>query len=458
MVDGDDDDVGGGSSFAFDGRSYPSYQEMVDAKRKRNANVLARSGLLEAKRAISSIAAANRRPSPSDSVRGLKRAKVPQGERAPPTRRKSSRIAGIIAPDIRVEHETMGTFIISGNDALSSSSLVEISSSSERKNYNGRVNDGSDLSISDSVQLADSKWRNEDDVERAEQLFARVFPDAIEDVPIASWRGRRGDGGGGDSPASVVDGPNATMSGRRAGRSTSSPAATRNDDDDSDYDDARAREIRHSIDGLSCDDVECVSKVTPDRIYSITCHPSPNGVIVCAGDKSGHLGVWNVDGYRDGGGGGSSAADKHVSSSSSSSSSSTDDGVHLFKVHSGTISTMAWNGPGSSLLTSSYDGSVRLFDVERGSAFVEVFATYSDDAMYRDKVGYGTDRGYNSWIQGMEIDTRYGGGEKDGGGGGGGVCFFLCTSEGRAMHVDLRSRAKLTFDAILSEKKINTIR
>ena len=33
-------------SFTFDGMSYPSYQEMVDAKRRRNADFLARSGLL----------------------------------------------------------------------------------------------------------------------------------------------------------------------------------------------------------------------------------------------------------------------------------------------------------------------------------------------------------------------------------------------------------------------------
>jgi hypothetical protein len=33
--------------------SYPSYQEMVNAKRRRNADVLARSGLLEARSALS---------------------------------------------------------------------------------------------------------------------------------------------------------------------------------------------------------------------------------------------------------------------------------------------------------------------------------------------------------------------------------------------------------------------
>ena len=42
--------------------------------------------------------------------------------------------------------------------------------------------------------------------------------------------------------------------------------------------------------------------------------------------------------------------------------------------------------------------------------------------------------------------------------GSDGDCFFLSTSEGTVMHVDLRSKGEVTFDQKLSEKKINSVR
>ena len=65
-----------------------------------------------------------------------------------------------------------------------------------------------------------------------------------------------------------------------------------------------------------------------------------------------------------------------------------------------------------------------------------------------DKLGFGTDHGYNSWIQSMELDHRYESGK----------CFFLSTSEGGVMHIDLRDNGRVTFDRVLSERKINTVR
>ena len=37
-----------------------------------------------------------------------------------------------------------------------------------------------------------------------------------------------------------------------------------------------------------------VAKVTKERIYSVAIHPSREKVLVCAGDKSGSLGMWDV--------------------------------------------------------------------------------------------------------------------------------------------------------------------
>ena len=99
-------------SFAFDGMSYPSYQEMVDAKRRRNADVLARSGLLEVRSALSEDDGRSRRT--AASARGLKRAKAPPP--SVPPRRKSSRIAGGTAPASYVESESVRSFFITGGD------------------------------------------------------------------------------------------------------------------------------------------------------------------------------------------------------------------------------------------------------------------------------------------------------------------------------------------------------
>jgi len=72
--------------FTFNGQNYDTYQGMVDAKRKRNRDVLASSGLLEAKAAVDNAERA------AATARGLKRSKTPKAEPLP--RRKSSRLSG----------------------------------------------------------------------------------------------------------------------------------------------------------------------------------------------------------------------------------------------------------------------------------------------------------------------------------------------------------------------------
>ncbi len=37
-----------------------------------------------------------------------------------------------------------------------------------------------------------------------------------------------------------------------------------------------------------------VAKVTRDRVYSVAIHPGQDNVLVCAGDKRGRLGIWDV--------------------------------------------------------------------------------------------------------------------------------------------------------------------
>lgn len=382
-------------SFTFNGKSYPTYEEMVQAKRKRNRDMLESSGLLEAKAAVEYAVLAA-----TPAVRGLKRSSESKSKAAHSTRqslplRKSSRLAGETAPSIYIKSEGLAGAIEIGGGGDSDIDIPDAY-------YNNRVNDGSDLSISEAVELTGSKWVKEGTVESAEYFLTKTLPDINDDsIPIATFKKKSHKG----SPTSITS------------SSLNSPASV------------SVKLLRSQIDALSVDDPDtCVAKVTPDRIYSIVCHPSPKAVIVCAGDKQGHLGIWNVDNY-----GGATAKNS--------------DGVHLFKPHNGSISSMAWNNSGSSLLSSSYDGSVRAFDVEK-QVFEEIFATYDDSDMYKNKLGFGTDNGYNSWIQSMEIDHRFESGK----------CFFLSTSEGCVMHIDLRAGGKLTSNQKLSEKKINTVR
>ena len=43
--------------------------------------------------------------------------------------------------------------------------------------------------------------------------------------------------------------------------------------------------IEKGIDELSIDNEEWVAKVTPDRIYSVACHPNETKIVAGAGDK-----------------------------------------------------------------------------------------------------------------------------------------------------------------------------
>ena len=322
----------------------------------------------------------------------IQRTKAPPAAAAP--RRKSSRLSGEKALNIYVESESAGKFEVAGVQVYSEPEEPEF--------YNNRINDGSALTISDAVENTGSKWVKDGTVKHVEHFMRNTLMDIVEDMPIASPNKKNKKG----SPKSVADG--------------SSP-----------FFEISSKKLQNNLDSLSVDDPDCVAKVVPDRIYSVACHPSPDKLIVCAGDKQGHLGFWNVDQY---------GVKERTNTAAT-------DGVHLFKPHSRVTSSIVWNNSGTSLLSSSYDGSVRLFDVNK-QVFEEVFATYSDDAQYKDKLGYNTDNGYNSWIQSMELDQRYESGK----------CFFLSTSEGGVIHIDLRSKGKVTFDQVLSERKINTVR
>jgi WD40 repeat protein len=82
---------------------------------------------------------------------------------------------------------------------------------------------------------------------------------------------------------------------------------------------------------------------------------------VASSDKGGQVALWAVDYSPDGDAGSSSGAPDGGEGEDFV-------GVVKFSPHSEYVSALAWlgRGRGAKLLSSSYDGSVRLLDVEKG--------------------------------------------------------------------------------------------
>ena len=361
-------------SFTFKGVVYDSYEEMVKAKRQRNADMLAKSGLLEA-------AAEMKAPAKKSeaSKRGLRadRKRKDSHTNLPP-RRASSRLRGVQADDIFIADEMRGGKIILGGSGDSSGVLPSGSNvyveEKKEKFFKNRINDGSPLDVKDAVELTGHKWVKDNSVSSAESF--------LNDLNLSS-------------KSSDV-------------KNVISPRGV-------------AETISSQISKLNIDSEECVAKVVPDRIYSVAFHPSCSKIVTCAGDKQGYIGLWDVD-----------------------STSEETDGVYLFRPHSSPVSNLEWTKCGSKLMSSSYDGTVKLFDIT-SQKFTQVFASYDESPEFKDKLGYGLDEGHKFWIQ----YTCFGSTENT---------LFLSTSVGGVLHVDLRSKGKIAFDLTLSEKKINSIR
>mmetsp|Transcript_13664 Transcript_13664/g.29697 ORF Transcript_13664/g.29697 Transcript_13664/m.29697 type:complete len:592 (+) Transcript_13664:182-1957(+) len=392
----DDDDTPG--MHYFDGNAYATYEEMVQAKRERNRQLLQSSGLLQASADFrDSIRKSKQKTA---TKRGIKTDKKRKAAESLP-RRKSGRIAGVKADGFYVEDERAGRFTIAGTSIsaaaggnAAASQEIEVA---DDRFFNDRINDGSDISVKEAAENPGAKWVKEATVPAAEKFMGEILPSFANEMPArkASSPGRRA------SPKSV------TLKSSPSNKNIAS--------------------LSSRINALSVDDESCVSKVVPDRIYSVACHPSESSLLVCAGDKKGHVGLWNFDQRGEDG-------------------TNNADGVHLFKPHNRVVTHLEWNRTGTSLLSASYDGSVRLFDIHT-QKFQEIFATYDDDSAFKGKLGYGVDTGYGYWTQYFCLDPRNADDR----------CLFMSTSKGTVLHLDLRSKGKITFHHELSEKKINTV-
>jgi WD40 repeat protein len=370
------------TSYDFNGVNYSSYLEMVNAKRQRNQEVLEQSGLLtlvQQRRSAVMVTAPKRTAS---ATRNGLRAQRPEVSKRP--RRTSSRLQGVAADGRYVEDERAGKVTVRGVDTAAEEAAP--SKIPEESTYRRRFQDGAPISIHEAMEHAGTKWMTEHSVRHAESFLRSTLVGTEEIAPNTA-------------PESSAKHP-----------------------------------IEMALwDGLECNDADRnVAKVCPDRIYSMAVHPSCRDLIVCAGDKSGHVGIWQT--------------------AAEGSSEEEQERVHLFRPHSGAVCALQWTAASSSscsnLLSASYDGTIRLLDVEQ-EKFLPIFATYSDEAQCRDRPGYGLgQQGHKFWTQYICLDPRWN--HQD--------CFFLSTSIGTAMHIDLRIKEPVTFHETLSEKKINTLR
>merc|ERR1712045_417402 len=104
---------------------------------------------------------------------------------------------------------------------------------------------------------------------------------------------------------------------------------------------------------------ERVAKVVPNRIFSLAIHPSQTKLLVAAGGKWGALGFWDVK-----------------------DNESKTHGVQVVKHHSRPINCMTYDTFDSSkLVTTSYDGTCRIFDINEKKSSV-VYGIPEDDSSY----------------------------------------------------------------------------
>jgi len=118
-------------------------------------------------------------------------------------------------------------------------------------------------------------------------------------------------------------------------------------------------EYRDQLRNLSLADTD-VAKLVQDRVTAVYVHPSEVKTIVIAGDKSGHVGVWDMD----------------------KSGASSVDGIYKYRPHISNIAKICSSLDPSAVYSTSYDGTIRYLDLNH-NAFTTAFAAPEDlDAMY----------------------------------------------------------------------------
>lgn len=109
-------------------------------------------------------------------------------------------------------------------------------------------------------------------------------------------------------------------------------------------------------------------KITPERIYSLGFHPTPDKALVFAGDKLGNLGIFDAS---------QTSPEKVKQEAAEGEDSDVDDeqepAISTFKIHTRTISAFQFApADDNHLYSASYDSSIRRLDLAAGKA-IEVY-------------------------------------------------------------------------------------
>lgn len=134
------------------------------------------------------------------------------------------------------------------------------------------------------------------------------------------------------------------------------------------------RELREKMSGLTLwKDIEPARiKITPERIYSMSLHPTTDKAVVFAGDKMGNLGVFD----------GGQELGSQVKNEDDEEEDDDDPAPEIttFKLHTRTISTIHFTpSQPQSVYTASYDSSIRCLDLAKGLS-TEVYGPADHDA------------------------------------------------------------------------------
>ena len=429
-------------TYELDGVLYNDYSEYVAAKRKRNHAKLHSLGLTDASTVDFMNKKAKTSSAPASAThRGLQSTRRKSTSEQVAPRRSSRRISGSktnhISLDYNVKHWDRDMTSVVREDGTTVD-VDDDQQPQQERFFNDRINDGSDLTVEDAVNLNEGKWIKDDSVQLAETFIKALTLAATESLTALPSKLETPTPNGRPSRARTqAPSPDSVLSFDEGSKTKTSPV------DD--------LEISKMVEELSIDNEEWVAKVTPERIYSVAAHPGSSKLIAAAGDKQGYIGLWDVDGKissinSNSVGGGASGDDDDTKKKSNA-------GVSLFHIHSRPICCLEWL-TNETMVTASYDGSVRRLHAERG-IFEEIFATYDSDSSYSEDLGFDLDQGRGYWTQSVMPDPRYGlGGETSN------PCLFVTTSYGHVFHLDLRvsGREKITFHESLSAKKINTVR
>ncbi|KAJ3306369.1 hypothetical protein HDV03_005336 [Kappamyces sp. JEL0829] len=152
-------------------------------------------------------------------------------------------------------------------------------------------------------------------------------------------------------------------------------------------------------------------KVAREMIYAIDCHPSATKILAVVGDKKGSVGIWDVS--------------DTIAKSQTGPEEEVEPNVITFKPHSRSISRIMHTTTDlNRVYTSSYDGSVRVMDINK-QKFEEVYVHPEEHALGLFDIHESS--------------------------------LWFCTHHGEIGQMDIRARRESSAVYEASEKKLNTI-